>query len=175
MTIYFSDAERAAALLAEMERWVGTPFFPDSCAAGPGGGVDCLRLAEELMVATGAVPTRGCFPATPMDWSLHSREDKITPWLDGTAEDPHSAVLAGIFRRVYERPPEADEHECLPVEMMLGDLLLYRVGHCINHLGVAAGKLSMLHVMRPLGCDLVRCDVEPFSPRLMRVYRAFTP
>lgn len=162
MTPYFSTAARCLALRAEAVEWLETPFRENSAARGLRGGADCLRLAEELAIALGVITERGAFPATPMDYSLHVKESKITEWLDGLADDPHSQMIATIYKRIEQGAPAA-----------AGDLVCFRVGHCVAHLGTALDAHWMSHTMRPIGADIVRFDDATFKDRLEVVYRPF--
>lgn len=53
MSGFFEAEDRRAALLAELERWRGTPFVAHTALCGV--GVDCVRFAGTVLEAVGAI------------------------------------------------------------------------------------------------------------------------
>src|SRR5439155_9992775 len=52
---WFNRPDRVSALQREGDRWLGTPFVPNSAERGPRGGVSCQKLVAELYFAVGFV------------------------------------------------------------------------------------------------------------------------
>lgn len=57
MTPFFYSEERRAGLLAELERWRGTPFVAHTALCGI--GVDCVRFAGTVLESVGAIRSVG--------------------------------------------------------------------------------------------------------------------
>lgn len=53
MSAFFETEERREALLAELERWRGTPFVAHTALCGV--GVDCVRFAGTVLERAGAI------------------------------------------------------------------------------------------------------------------------
>lgn len=150
---------RIAALEAEVRRWLGTPFRADSAAPGAAGGVDCVRLVEELNAGAGPGP-RFAFPRKPLDWTAHSKVSLIEQWLDGQAEDPRSRELAQHFRRLADG-----------AAVQAGDIVTFRIHHAAQHMGVALNEREFCHVMWHSAVTVSRLDDTTFTSRISRIYR----
>lgn len=157
------SAPRVASLEAEVQRWLGTPFRADSAAPGAAGGVDCVRLIDELNAGAGPGP-RFHFPRKPLDWTAHSKVSLIELWLDGAADDPRSQELARHFRRLQ------DGEQIRP-----GDLITFRIHHAAQHCGMALGPASFCHVMWHSAVTISSLEDPTFASRLSRVYRRIEP
>ncbi len=162
---FFEDIDHAAALLAEAESWEGTPFVAYSKAKGPGGGVDCVRLCEAIMVATGAAEPFE-FPQTPMDFTLHSDRSLVLEYLRGAyaGDLKQSKRLSRMFKEI---PMPIGYLTIIP-----GDLLAFRVGRAVNHLTVALDHERFIHCLRPIGTVVATLQDSTFAPRLHAVFRA---
>lgn len=155
---YFRFDLRVSALQAQAARWLGTPFRVGSAAPGPGGGVDCVRLAEALLAESGATP-RFRFPHSTVHRTSLDQESPFAAWLEGRVDDPQSAVLAGIFRRVAA-PARA------------GDLLLISAGRYF-HLVVAVSDTEFANCLQGVGVFLSRLDDPTYADRIEAIYRPF--
>lgn len=155
MRFYFEDAEAVQRLRKAAAEWLGTPFRPFSRAIGSDGGIDCVGLAEELMVAAGAVRAGDfAFARSAADYQSARLELRVLKVLRGqAADDPQSRRLAAIFTEL--RLP-ADRENIHPAIFMPGDLIVLRQGgqfhipvmlgdrqfvHCSAHSRVAYGDL----------------------------------
>src|SRR5262249_4757318 len=78
---------RRAAVVAEAESWIGTPFH--HAARVKGAGVDCLMLLAEVYERAGIVPHLEP-PFYVPDWHLHRDAER---YLEGLA--PHAHEIAG--------------------------------------------------------------------------------
>ena len=53
---WFDTVERRSLLLSAAAAWERTPFFENSEAQGPDGGVDCIRLLHGIYTSLGIIP-----------------------------------------------------------------------------------------------------------------------
>lgn len=99
-----SDAERRAAVIAEAESWLRTPYH--HFARVKGAGVDCLMLLAEVYERAGVIPHVDP-PHYPPDWFKHR------------SEELYAAGLIEHGREVeYPQP---------------GDAAIFRFGRCYSH------------------------------------------
>lgn len=108
-----------AAIVAEASRWLGTPWH--HMARVRGAGVDCIQFLAAVYHACSLCPDidTGDYPP---DWMLHRSEERM---------------LEGI--RQY-----ADEIES-PHRPQVGDIVVYRFGHCYSHAGIVSGEREIIH------------------------------
>jgi cell wall-associated NlpC family hydrolase len=147
MTPVFQSAERQAALLVEARSWLGTPFVPRGNLKGV--GVDCVHLPAEIYRALGVLPSYG-FPDYNLDSGSHADRSLVTGWLDG----------------------RADFLPLAPVEACLaGDLLAFRIGKVVHHVGLLLGQTRFIHCLRHRG--VLESDLRDptYAKRLVRAYR----
>lgn len=162
---FFDDAGNVARLLAEVESWAGTPFREYSKAKGPGGGVDCVRLCESILCNVGLMDPFE-FPRVPMDFTQHQERSIILEYLRGHAwRDAQSARLSRIFA-------ELGINERLRGWILPGDLLAFKIGKAVNHLGVALNDHDFVHCFRPVGVVPGTLKDATFAKRLQTVFRA---
>lgn len=95
-----------AALLAEAESWVGTPFH--HMADVKGQGVDCGMLVLRVFQAVGLLPPAVDPRPYPVAWCLHRAEDRFTPILrahcvliDAATPAPGDVACFRVGRAVY--------------------------------------------------------------------------
>jgi cell wall-associated NlpC family hydrolase len=164
---FFDDPDRVIALHDEALSWIGTPFREYSKAKGKAGGVDCVNLCECMLTAVGVGGAkRFSFPATPMDYSMHCDRSVILEFLRGQAKDRQSKRLAKIF---VELDPVIDL-EFEPI--MPGDLLAFKIGRAVHHLGVALDYRNFIHTFRGIGTLTSDITDSTFEKRLHTVFRA---
>jgi len=119
-----SDARRAA-VVAEAESWLGTPFHHAARvkgAPGPGreaGGVDCLMLLAEIYERAG-VMGHVEVPFYVPDWHMHRDAER---YLEGLTQ----------YAREIPGPP-------LP-----GDVALFRFGRTFSHGAVVVAWPRLIH------------------------------
>jgi cell wall-associated NlpC family hydrolase len=147
MKPYFSTAKRRAALLAELERWRGTPFMGH--VAMPGVGVDCVRFAAAALAGAGAIAPLD-FPRYP----LNGGDPEIREMLCGRIES------AGLTALPDGAPPA------------LGDVLVFSTGS-FQHVGLMGEGGNFWHVLRGQKTGESLLADSTFSTRLFRVYRLF--
>jgi cell wall-associated NlpC family hydrolase len=113
-----SEAAQRAAVVAEAQSWIGTPYH--NCADIKGVGVDCGMLLVRVFVDLKLCPPFDPRPY-PVDWHLHRSDERY---------------LGFIFDR------SAEAAEPLP-----GDVMVFRYGRCYSHGGIvtAAAPLRIVH------------------------------
>jgi cell wall-associated NlpC family hydrolase len=158
MTWFFENPVRVAQLQLAVESWEGTPFRAYGAAKGPRGGVDCVRLAYEVLTECEAIPQGKQFPKYSMDFTMHEHRSPICEYID--------SELAGYLHRI-PLAKKLQEMELLP-----GDLLGFRLGNAVHHVSVYAGERRMLQAFKPVGARLLSVDDATFAHRCEVVYRA---
>ena len=113
-----SEAAQRAAVVAEAQSWIGTPYH--NCADIKGVGVDCGMLLVRVFVDLNLCPPFDPRPY-PVDWHLHRSEERY---------------LGFIFDRSAET-----------VQPQPGDVMVFRYGRCYSHGGIviAAEPLRIVH------------------------------
>jgi cell wall-associated NlpC family hydrolase len=110
VTPYFSTPARVDALVASAVSWLGTPFA-GNCRA-KGRGASCQTLAAGIYADAGFEV--GEVPEAPMHHARYSSESIVVPWVESS----------GKFQRVESG------------DVQPGDLLGFRIGRCVHHVGV---------------------------------------
>ncbi len=118
------------SLLQAAQRWVGTPFCPNSAVRG--AGVCCHRLMQQIYVESHWLPPF----VVPIGDPGHARYSETSPMLDWL-RGPGS---------VWFREANVDEDPLLP-----GDLLLLRVSHAPHHLALVLPEGRFVHVTSKQG------------------------
>lgn len=133
---YFSAGpgapDRRAALLAECESWVDTPFRQRSAVKGRHGGVDCAGFVGAVFAAIGAIDATISVPPYELNHAEHSDESLLRAWFEQPA--------------VRARVRSLDDAEPL----LIGDMVFPKVGRTEHHLAVWVGG-EIYHVVRPSG------------------------
>lgn len=151
MTSWFDTQEKVDTLEAVASSWVGTPFVANSRCKGLRGGVSCQMLAEQIYLECGIT-----FPVTAprasMRWSHVSSQSKIQEFL---------SALEG-----FQEIPQPALSDILP-----GDLLGFKIGKCLHHLGVALQNGRFIHCMRGTQTLIVMQSDPTFLTRLDKIWR----
>ena len=113
------------------EGWRGTPFSANACIAGPLGGVSCQALAAAIYVEAGILPADVEVPAGRVTRGRFSRESEIEPWVRNRPE--FFEIL------IFDGDPQP------------GDLLGFKIGLCLNHVGVALPAGQFVHCLEGVG------------------------
>ena len=157
MTPVFRSAERQAALLVEARSWLGTPFVPRGNLKG--AGVDCVHLPAEIYRALHALSSYD-FPDYHLDSGSHADRSLVTGWLDGR---PDFAPLAPVEARLRQGFGAAS--------LLPGDLLAFRIGKVVHHVGLLLGQARFIHCLRHRG--VLESDLRDptYAKRLVCAYR----
>jgi hypothetical protein len=161
---FFEDSAHCAALLAEAESWIGTPFMPFSKAKGKFGGIDCVGLAEEIMRNVGASPEFH-FPRTSADYQGHAFGDRILEYFRGTGPDPQSALVAArvVELLVIDGEPVDDP--------MPGDLLVLRHGELFHLPIVIDSERHFVNALPRLGVVRGTLQDSTFKSHFIAMFR----
>ena len=175
MKWHFENPEHVEQLRAEAKSWLGTPFFPFSRAKGPGGGIDCVGLAEALMIASGVfAPNEFRFPRRASDYQSNSTENKILEYLRGQIwRDPQSGRLAHIFSEIQlpESKSNIDQRLFMP-----GDILVMKRGRvaagAMFHMPIVLGGLTFIDAHSRTGVSEGHLHDPTFSDHYEACFRA---
>lgn len=110
--------EQRAAVVAEAESWLKTPFVHEGDVKG--SGVDCAMLLVRVYQAVGLLPPDFDPRPYPAQWFMHQGEER---YLDIVRR------LGGI--EVAEPGP--------------GDVVLYHFGRCYSHGGIVKEWPRIIH------------------------------
>ena len=139
------DSAMRAAVVAEAESWIGTPFH--HAARVKGAGVDCLMLLAEVYeradVARHVEP-----PFYVPDWHLHQGAER---YLEGLLH--HARPIDG--------PP-------LP-----GDIALFRFGRTFSHGAIVARWPRLIHAYWSIGVVWGDATLYPLKERDVRFFSPF--
>jgi NlpC/P60 family putative phage cell wall peptidase len=135
-----------AAIVAEAESWIGTPFH--HAARVKGAGVDCLMLLAEVYERAGITP-RLEPPFYVPDWHLHRDAER---YLEGLAS--HAREIAG--------PP-------LP-----GDIALFRFGRTFSHGAIVTRWPRLVHAYWNIGVVYGDATLYPLDCRPVRFFSPFS-
>lgn len=167
---YFENPEPRQRLCNAVAEWYRTPFRPFSRVKGSDGGVDCIGLVEELMIAAGVVQ-RGdfAFARNAADYQSNRLEARVLKMLRGEySDDAQSQRLASIFTEL--RLPD-DRNNLYPAIFMPGDLLVLRSGGQF-HMPVILDSPWFVHCASPMGVDLGHLHDTTYSQHIDAAFRA---
>lgn len=145
---WFDQLPHQWRLDTAVKQWLGTPFAAHQCC--PGVGVDCVQLAGALMLAAGVLERQPDFGAYSLDLAAHTKRERIVEWLEGT---PRFWLLGG------SRP-------------VIGDLVTFRIGKAINHVGVMINCRDFVHSIQGARVSESTLDDATWGTRLAQVWRA---
>ncbi|MCK4777455.1 MAG: C40 family peptidase [Actinomycetia bacterium] len=112
---YFEDPKKEAALKAELDSWLNTPYR--HITGVKGRGCDCIHLVIKSFQAVGADHGRLIhIPKYPPDWHMHSGK---------------SLLLEGLIEQYRSEQVKMD-----PANLMNGDVVLFQWGKHPAHSGI---------------------------------------
>ena len=108
-----------ADVVAEAQRWLGTPYHP--CARKRGVGVDCAQLPAAVYGALGLIPE---VPVEdyPPDWHIHNGDERY---------------LEEVFKHAVE----------LPAPPAPGGFIMWKVGRAYAHGGIVIDYPLVIHAV----------------------------
>ncbi len=148
MKAWFSSDTRVAALLTEAAKWIGTPFFRNSATPGRNGGVSCQMLANEIYRGVGFCSLD--VPDADMSHAMYRSESLIIPYMEKRTD---FAPLT------------------LPTELMVGDLLGFKIKQAVHHLGILISPRDFVHVVMKHGCEYHSLFDPTYGAKLKAVWR----
>lgn len=87
-----TEAEERAAVVAEAQSWIGTPYI--SNGATKGSGTDCAMLLIAVYSAVGLIPVFDPRPYSPQ-WHVHRNEEKYMEYVLRYAKEIDGPPLPG--------------------------------------------------------------------------------
>ena len=138
-----SITDAQAAIVAEAQRWIGTPWH--HLARVHGVGVDCAQLLIAVYSGVELIPAIET-EQYPPDWHLHQGETRFLAWLERFAD------------------PVADPQP--------GDVAMFRFGRHPAHAGIVVDWPLIVHAWREEGrvCT-TNLDGSPLRERLAGFWR----
>jgi len=141
-------------LEAAAAAWEGTPFCERSAVRG--AGVSCSMLCFSVYHDAGWLPDL-VVPNAPVGWSRSQNRSIMEEYLD------HGEGLEW-----FARVAAVDA-------MQPGDLLGFRLGHCIHHLAILLGGGRVVSSVEQLGVRISPCLQPVWFKRLAAVWRPTHP
>jgi cell wall-associated NlpC family hydrolase len=138
---------RRAAVVAEAQEWIGTPFHHH--ARVKGAGVDCLHLLAEVYERCGLIGhvEPGYYPA---DIMLHQGDERFFQGLLG-------------YGREIEGPPEP------------GDVALFKYGRIFSHGTIVVAWPRVIHANFAAGAVCWGdANLAPLADRPVRFFTVFS-
>lgn len=127
---WFSTPERLERFQSSCESWLGTPFAGNSESKGPKGGVSCQKLLGSILRECGLdIPH---IQDAPM---AHARTAHNDQSLIENAAVEWERLGIGV-----RLPTESN----IPI---VGDILGFKIGHILHHVGLYYGNSSFIHVV----------------------------
>jgi NlpC/P60 family putative phage cell wall peptidase len=144
MIPFFESEESKAALLIELESWMGVPWRHRSHTKG---GCDCVGFVYGVYTALG-VTSRVEIPAYQRDWHIHRKEELMKD------------VLAAMRNFIQIQDGE----------FKTGDLVLFRYGQASAHVGIVFER-GFYHA--PTNLYVMRSPIKDgsFQKRLQYIFR----
>ena len=167
MSWFFDSTEKVAELRERAAQWVGTPFFPNAMVRGT--GVSCQKLAAGILQECGVFPEGYVIPSGPMTWGRHNSTSLIAAEMDSLPQ--FTKVFGSGVSVGGEESPSGQAEASEPFQLMPGDLIGYRVGACIQHVGLALGSQTGIHVMRHQTAEYYCTLDASFLSRMEAVWR----
>ncbi len=145
MTPYFTP-QTLPLLEASAASWVGTPWRANSRVRGVGASCHfaVAGVLQDAGFSTSAVPD-----GSP-GWSRHQADSLMERWLDG---------LPQLYAPV---PVE---------ETQPGDIVGFRVGQCIHHLGILLPGGRFFQCIHPHGAMIASTAERLYRERVQRAWR----
>jgi cell wall-associated NlpC family hydrolase len=179
---YFEDAAAVQRLRKECAEWRSTPFHFGSRAKGRGGGTDCVGFVEAVMQAIGAAP-QFTFKREPQDNSRHVYNQKVLKYFRGELEDPQSNILAQRFAEIPVPVIAAPEKNRRPSDaamfapqidlgLMAGDIVLFKTGKELWHMGIMQDSTAFMHCAWPGGVTEANTNDTTYRGNLFTAFRA---
>jgi cell wall-associated NlpC family hydrolase len=147
MTPTWFTEKRINALEAEAATWVGTPFAANSSAKGL--GVSCHTLAGALYAAVGWGDI--LIPDVAISHARFGENSLADPFFEAMAE------------RFTQLPHDSD--------ILPGDVLGFRIGRIVHHLGTALRNGRFIHALEGLGATVSTTEDATYRSRLTTIWR----
>jgi cell wall-associated NlpC family hydrolase len=151
---------RRAAVVAEAETWLQTPYH--HMGRKKGAGTDCLMLLAEVYEAAGVIPHIDV-PFYPPDWNLHRDAER---YLEGVMQHAREFTLQ------VRDFPIALATKPMPEP---GDVAVFKFGRCYAHGVIVTNWPLLIHSWVDGGVGVLRGDATqpPLAGRPVRFFDPF--
>ncbi len=136
---------RRAAVVAEAESWIGTPFH--HAARVKGAGVNCLMLLAEVYERAGVAPHVEP-PFYVPDWHMHRDAERYLEGLLGHAQEIDGAPMPG-------------------------DIALFKFGRTFSHGAIVTTWPRLVHAYWHVGVVWGDARLSPLRDRPVRFFSPF--
>lgn len=133
------------SIVEEARSWIGTPFYPH--VAIKGVGADCVTFALRVFQGVGLIPQSESLPKYALDGGSHLPASQVIEWLKA----------CGWFVEISGAP-------------LAGDVVTFRVGKVVHHVGIAITDMKFVHCIRRYG--VIESDLrdETWKSRLQTIW-----
>lgn len=152
MQNFFNTPQRINKLRTTAMSWLGTPFRGNCAVKGKHGGVSCQTLAGEIYREAGLLDKSFSIPQGSMSWSSTHKKSLIEDYL--ATQAMHFTVVS---------PP-----------IQAGDLVGFKLGGCVHHLGVALDANTFIHCLDRHGTRVSALRDPTFGSRIAKIWRPIT-
>lgn len=125
------ESKLRAAIVAETNSWIGTPYVSNALIKGRRGGTDCAMLFIGVYQNVGLVPKDFDPRPYPPDWHVHRNEEKYLGYVQ-------------MFANEVAPPPER-----MPLP---GDVVVFKIGRVFAHGAIIVDWPNVVHAV---GNDMV--------------------
>ena len=155
---FFSCDERTRVLLSVAREWEGTPFHAHGRHKHV--GVDCVWLVAEALRECGLpVPER--FPAYSVGAGSHLEASLVSAFV----------VDSGLFERVVQPSGISGLLDLARP----GDVLGFKIGRVVHHVGIKLDGEHFLHARQPLGVSRDSLRGPVWARTLHDIWRPIEP
>jgi len=159
METWFNSQDRIDALKAAALSWVGTPFVANSRVKGKRGGTCCHMMAEQIYIDAG-YPLAFRVPGGSMKWSDISKASLIEKFFDEQTD---------IFQTLEKNLPRFGKKG--RALLLPGDVVGFRIGGCVHHIGIVLSGGRFIHCMRGLGTKIFNLNDPTYASRIEKIWR----
>jgi cell wall-associated NlpC family hydrolase len=144
------ELQQRAAVVAEAETWLGTPYHHE--ARIKGHGVDCAQILVGVFANVGLIEPVA-LPHYPADWNLHRDEERYLDILARYTREIEAPVLCPLG--VAASQPGASR------SVLPGDIVVWKFGRCFSHGAIVVAWPFVIHAY--VGSVCVLEDAERAS------------
>lgn len=163
---FFNTPQRIAQLNSVALSWLGTPFHPNGMSKGV--GVSCQKLFGAIMIECGVLPVGFTIDDGPVAWN--TKEPLLETGMDVKLHDYFENILGAS---VSGDSPVSSDKGCTDASNLLpGDVIGFRVGGAVRHIGTVINEDVFIHVMRHCKVSTGELRDATWCQRIGRVWRA---
>lgn len=153
MKPFFASKKDIESLQARLLAWLGTPFMAHGCIKGV--GCSCETFVLSVYKEEGFLPR---------DFSIP----------EGTIRHFRTATGAGLMEPFIDGCEHFEGLRAMLPDVQPGDMLGYRVGRIVHHLGIVYSKTEFAHCVDPAGVKFSSLRDATYLRRWARLWRPVT-